>query len=122
MSDEIQVSFSFRVKHGTFSDAPTRSFSADQTGYGRLAQTHTISHTASTLISLTSVGGNGYAILDNLDDTHYVIWGPDSGGTMIPVGKIDPGKSALLKLAPGINLRAQADTADVRMDVTVYED
>jgi hypothetical protein len=63
----------------------------------------------------------GWLCLENLDDTNYVTWGPKSG-TMVPLGRLEPGEPASLRLEPGITLTWQADTADVQVKMLLIED
>lgn len=65
-------------------------------------------------------GNEGYVILQNLDNTNYVTYGPKSGGAMIAFGKIKPGELAILRLKPSVTMRWQADTAAVSVGVRAY--
>jgi hypothetical protein len=111
MADEITVSMSIRAEkdglsvfrnHGPlqFDWATPRGFNPGVVNIG----------TSEEAISFGDVTP-GWVIMKNLDGTNYVIWGPESGGNMVACGRLSPGMVALLRLAPGVTLRMQANTA-----------
>lgn len=59
----------------------------------------------------------GYVFLRNLDAANFVTYGPKSGGSMIPFGRIKAGEIAMLRLEPGITWRWIADTGSVKVQV-----
>ena len=122
MADEIRINVTFRVENGYFKDAPPiGQILADQNNPGRGGHVQSIGSGAEEDIDVGDVSTLGWALLRNIDPTNYVTWGPKTGGVMVPVGRIRPGKVALWELEPGIILRAQADTAAVKLDVRIYE-
>jgi hypothetical protein len=78
--------------------------------------------TSEEVINFGDVVTEGYLYLKNLDDTNYVTYGPEDTGAMVVFGKLKPGEFAWLRVAPTVVMRAQADTADVKLDVRLYED
>jgi len=53
----------------------------------------------------------GLVMMQNLDTTNFVKFGPKSAGSMVLCGKISPGKIAYFELGAAVTLRMQADTA-----------
>lgn len=62
----------------------------------------------------------GYVILQNLDSTNYVTYGPKSGGSMVAVGRLKAGEYAILRLEPSVVLRWAANTAACKVAVRLY--
>lgn len=61
-------------------------------------------------------------IIQNLDTTNYVTYGPKSGGAMILFGKIKPGQHEVVHLGAAVTLRMQANTAAVKCLIKAYPD
>lgn len=59
-------------------------------------------------------------IIENLDATNFVEFGPKSGGSMIAFGRIEPGSYAKFSLKSGVTLRMKADTAAVNVRIRGY--
>ena len=59
-------------------------------------------------------------IIENLDATNFVEYGPNSGGSMIAFGRIEPGSFAKFSLKSGVTLRMKADTAAVNVRIRGY--
>jgi hypothetical protein len=122
MANEIQLTIGLRVANGSFLDVwnpPPQQIT--QTDPGSVGGTFTV-NTTPTTISLTGLTTFGLMRITNLDPTHYVVFGADSNGTLAALGKLKPTESFLLRLAPGITLKAQADTGPCKVDVRVFED
>ena len=124
MADEISISLNGQILNGFFRDTiQPGQMQIDQAAVGRGGHVQTIGFAAPEVVDLGDVSTNGVLYLRNLDETNYVTFGPQSDAATIEVfGKLKPGEFALLRLAPTIVLWAQADTADVKMDVRLYED
>lgn len=125
MSNEISIAFNARIVNGPFFEMITPpATSIDQTNVGAggiPAQSIATADTA--LQGLSGLTTNGWAFLQNLDATHYVLWGPDNGsGAIVVCGKLKPGEWCWVRIAPGVTLRAQANTAAVKLRVFVLED
>jgi hypothetical protein len=73
-------------------------------------------------IAIPDVTTLGWCWMKNLSDENYVDYGPKSAGAMVPFGRLKPGEIALLRLVPGITIRAQANTANVKTQIHVFED
>lgn len=78
--------------------------------------------TSEEVVAFGDVATEGYIYLKNLDGTNYVTWGPEATGAMVVMGKLKPGEFTWFRVAPTVIMRAQADTAAVKLDVRLYED
>lgn len=122
MADELKLTLASRLTNGAFKDNfDPGLISIDQAAVGAHRPIQVIG-TAEEVIGAGDVGTLGWCILQNLDDTNYVDWGPESGGSMVAIGRLEPGEWAAFRLKPGIVLRGQADTASCKVDVRIYED
>lgn len=122
MSGTITPSFSASIVNGTFRNSLSQSGVAIvQSAIGRGGYTQTIG-TTEEVIDFGDVATNGYLFIKNVDPTNYVTFGPESTGAMVVVGKLKPGEWAWFRVAPTVVMRAKADTADVKLDVSLYED
>jgi len=121
MANEITVNQSLQIVHGGFRD-PWKSgdVHVTQTNSGRAALSPTIA-TSDTTITVPSMTAYGWSRFTNLDDTNYVDVGPTVDAAIAPLIRLYPGESAVLRLVPGIDLRAQADTGAVVLDIVVHE-
>jgi hypothetical protein len=129
MSNEITVSVSAQLSNLGLTDI-------FQPGNIQVTQTNqelfrrVIALTAGSDTSLTALISGittlGIAYLYNLDPTNYIQWGPDSGGALVPVGRLLPRSTstpdipAVLRLEPGITLRAKAHTGNCNLLLAVY--
>jgi len=121
MSGTITIDATMRVLNGNFEETiGPRHTQETQNAQGADGGIRTIG-TSEETISLTDLSSPGRAWLENLDETNYVQVGPDSGGSMVPFLRLDPGQANLLTLEPGVTLKAKADTAPVKLLVRVYE-
>jgi hypothetical protein len=93
----------------------------DQAAIGRAGHAQLIG-IAEEVVDFGDISTNGYLILHNLDDAHYVTYGPTLTGAMVVWGKLKPGEAALMRVAPTVVMRAQANTAPVLLDVYLFED
>lgn len=122
MANEIRLTASLSVDNGDFKEAINPgSLTIDQATIGKGGYVQTIGTTNEALV-VGDVATLGYCYLRNLDATNAVEYGPDSGGAMISFGKLKAGEVAILRLTPGITVRAQAENSAVKLDVRVFED
>lgn len=77
---------------------------------------------ADTVIDLSALGTFGWAYFQNVDGTNYVRWGPTAAGVLVPMGRMLPGESAVMRIEPGIVLRMFANTSPVQVQIIVNED
>ena len=123
MANEINITLSVQVTNGFFKHAfNPGQIQVDQAAPGRGGHAQEIGTDEET-VDFGDVSTEGYLILRNLDDTNFVEYGPQVGtGDMEILGKLEAGEVALLRLSPGVVLRAKADTAAVLLDVCLLED
>ena len=63
----------------------------------------------------------GNYVIENLDPTNYVEYGPKSGGAMILFNKILPGDWHKAYFGAGVIMRAKANTASVKLRIRADE-
>lgn len=123
MANEIQIQTRVTVRKGNFNrtfDPPV--VQATQSGQGGFFAVLSIG-TSEEVVTFTDVGTYGILTLRNLDDTNFVTYGPESGGAMVPLGRLNPdGEPQVLRLEPGITLRMQANTGACDVEVGLLED
>ncbi len=79
--------------------------------------------TTATAVDLSELGTEGWIRLKNLDDTDSIHWGPDSGGsTLVEIGTLEPGESALFRLFVGATLMLDASANTPICEVLAFED
>jgi hypothetical protein len=108
------------LTNGGLKDTIQETANFNQTTIGKYGGVVSIG-TSEEDLPVGDVGTNGYAFLKNLDPTNYVKWGPKSGGAMVEMGRLKPGEAAWFRVAPGVTIRAIADTAAVKVDYRLYE-
>lgn len=122
----LLITYGTNLVNGSLVDSvPTAQLSvAQNTSPGQIySATPSIPTTAGgTVIDLSSLTTLGYIVLINTDPTNYVTYGPESGGSMVALGRLNPGEAAQLRLDHGITLRALAHTAAVVLLVKAYAD
>ncbi len=124
MDNAIQLSASLIVTNGDFKDRFTPgAISIDQSAIGRAGHAQLIGTGASgEVVDLGDVAGSsGWCTLRNLDTTNYVTYGPTVAAAIAELGRLNAGEYAVLRLEPSVVLRAKANSAEVLLDVTVYE-
>ncbi len=122
MADELKITINTRLVNGSFKDSfDPGQISIDQAAVGA-HRPIVIVGTSEEVIATGDVSTLGWCIMQNLDDTNYVEYGPESGGAMVGWGRMEPGEPAIFRLKPGVTIRAKADTAACKVDVRIYED
>lgn len=122
MAGTIGLTITNTVKNGTFND--TFKFSGvdiTQNNPGQGGYTQLIG-TTEEVVNFGDITTEGYMTLQNIDPTNYVTYGPESAGAMVVMGKLKPGEPAVFRVAPGVVMRAKADTAAILLDVRLNED
>lgn len=121
MANEITVQIYGTLVNGnlreTFNNGPLQF---TQTTAGSYSSTVVVG-TAEEVILTGDIATLGYLFLINLDATNYVRVGPQSLGAMVPLLRIYPGMPGGMPLEPGVVIRAQANTADVRLKILIFE-
>ena len=121
MADEIQVNARVQITNSGYTDQwvfPSTRF--DQSAVGAHNPIIDVG-TSEEVISQGDVSTPGMVIFQNLDSTNYVEIGPESGGSLVPFIRLNAGEFALLWLTPSVTLRAQANTASVKLMMRLME-
>ena len=129
MANEISITASLQAKALVASGSFKFDFLPDQlivdfqtAAGGSGGYTQIIGTLEEVVDGLGDLATLGYCVLVNTDVTNYVSYGPEYSGSMRLLGRLKAGEFAILRLEPGITLRAQANTAPVKLSVTVLED
>ena len=121
MADEIKQLVKLSVVNGGMvaSHKPGET-SIDQTNQLMHNPVVTVGFAAEEDFDTGDVGAANQGLIQftNLDATNYVTWGPKDT-TMKAIGRLMPGESAQFRLEPSVVLRWQANTADVKVQVTL---
>ena len=124
MAGTIEVTIQTDTNHGAHKDnwAPGRH-TIVQSNQGLYEAILTVAQASETTITPDGITTLGRMEVYNLDTTNYVDIGPDSAGSMVPFARAKPnGEPASLRLVPGITIKAQANGADCRVAVRIFED
>lgn len=122
MANEIQTQFSFKLQKGDhLEQIDVQQRFDDQTGVGAHKPVVDVG-TVEEVLSFGDVVTPGFAFFRNLDDANFVTIGPVAAGAMVPMIELQPGQWGYLPLSPGVVLRAQADTAAIKMLMLITED
>lgn len=62
----------------------------------------------------------GIVIIQNLDSTNFIKYGPKSGGVMVEFLKLSAGRFAIIEMQGSAIIRAIADTAAVKVRIRGY--
>lgn len=122
MANEITITLSASVANAYFkSSFQPGSIQLNQTAIGGHMPIVSVG-TSEEALTFGDISTLGYMALRNLDTTNYVDIGPESGGAMVPMVRLKAGNVAIMRLKPGITVRAQANTAAVKLQVWALED
>jgi hypothetical protein len=121
VSNEITIGYTFSVNNGGYSSQKSESLSVGQTTSGAEKSIISIG-TSEGDLSFPNIATLGFCRMKNLDATNFITIGPKSAGAMVGYQKIKAGEAAVLRLLPGITLRAKADTAAVKLEIEVLND
>lgn len=120
MAEELKVTYGVKYTNGNAVDSvPTTTLSVTQTLQEEDAPTVSIG-TSEQDVAFADLTTLGWVWMRNLDLTNYVDWGPKSGGSMVGIGRLQPGEVALFRLKPGITLRMVAHTAACKVQFKVW--
>jgi hypothetical protein len=112
MSDEITVSASLKVRNGNLrADINPGALQIDQAVARGPSPGSVNVGTSEEVISFAELATLGWCLIQNLDATNYVDFGPESGGAMVAAIRVEAGEVALFRLVPGTTYRAKANTA-----------
>jgi len=120
MANELTLAINATLSNGSLKAVfQPGSVQVDQAAVGAHMPVLSIG-TSEETISLGDVSTAGYVCLRNLDATNYVELGPDSTG-MVAMLKLKAGEVACFRLT-SCTLKAQANTAAVKLQVMIFED
>lgn len=121
MANEFTETYGITLTNGNLTaQFPQRTRQSSQTTSG-------ISDTAPTIgtseedVTFPDLTTPGKCILHNLDSTNYVEYGPKSGGSMVLLGKLQPGEVQQIRLGASVTLRLKANTAACKVRVMCFE-
>jgi hypothetical protein len=121
MANEITAVMSLKAVNGSYQvTSPNIRIQDDQAVIGEYSAVVDVGTTAEA-VPVGDVASEGWWLITNLDGTNYVDYGPDSAGTMIPLGRLEAGHSHLLKLKPGIDVKWQANTAACKVKMLLLD-
>jgi hypothetical protein len=125
MSNEIKFTANFSVEKGFFKWS--RNFgqmAVTMTGEGQRGGNVQTIGTSAEIINVGEVWTQGWCILQNMDATNYIEFGPYDGGsagTLVVLGRLAPGgPPAIFPLSPDVTFGAIANTAACKLDVNVF--
>ena len=122
MADEITITSNLQCTNGGFSFATREgSVRVDQAVAGGGGPGTVTITTSDAAVSLGSFTAKGYCFIKNLDSTNYVEFGPESGGAIVKMFRLNAGESCLFRFVSSATLRAQANTASVKCYIAVLE-
>ena len=123
MAGLITAQLTFEVTNGNFNDAykapASNPIALTQTTEGGGNPGFVTIGTSEEDIAFGDVTPR-VVIIENLDATNYVQYGPKSGGAMIVDKRISPGSFAFFELDSGVTLRMKANTAPVNCRIRGY--
>lgn len=119
MSGEIVENYSANVNHGSYQETIAKTLTTVQTTEGGGNPGYVNIGTSEEDIAFGDVTPR-VVIMENMDGTNFVKYGPKSGGSMVYFGRIAPGGFARLELGSGVTLRMVADTAGCNVRIRGY--
>lgn len=120
MSSEFNISIQVNYASSLANDSFSYSFADDQASNGAQGQIVAVT-TSCAAVSEGGLTTPGWVVVKNLDPSNFVTYGPDSGGSMIPMGRLDPLEAQVIKLSTACSLRWVADTATCKVQYKMFE-
>lgn len=121
MANEFTITSKIVLANGNLNDRwDNGSVSLTQTTKGLHAAVESVG-TSEEDISYGVLGTPGLIVIRNLDATNYITYGPKSGGSMVLMGKLAAGQTAMFYLGASVTLRWIANTAACLVAYKVYE-
>jgi len=124
MADEITYTIELELENGELTESLSANATLDQATQGSHKPTVIVGTTAEEDLNLGDLATPGLFAIKNLTvapSTTYVRYGPKSGGSMIPFGKLKAGQTHLVYLATGVTVRMRAYGAQSKVQVTAAE-
>lgn len=119
MSGTITETYTCAISHGNYEETITKTVATTQTTEGGGNPGYVNIGTSEEDVSFGDVTPR-IVIMENMDATNFVKYGPKSGGAMVLLGRISPGGIARLELGASVTLRMQADTAACNVRIRGY--
>lgn len=121
MADEITIIAEISLENGSVEhDYRPDAVSVNQAD-GKFVDKVLDIGTSEETISFDDISTKGFIMMENLDSTNYVQWGPDSTG-MVTLGRINAGETAgPFRIDNGATLIMQANTATCKVRFIAYE-
>jgi hypothetical protein len=122
MANEFNVSLNVSLTNGGLKDSIQESANFSQTAIGKYGGVVSIG-TSEEDLPVGDVGTNGWVYLKNLDSTNYVKYGSEKcrGDGRAGPAQAERAGHVWFRVAPGVTIRAIADTAAVKVDYRLYE-
>lgn len=120
MANEISLIRSVSITNGNFRDAiqsQTKTF--DMAAVEKYENVVPIT-TAETDLAFTNVATPKFCMLENLDSTNIIQWGPKSGGAMIELGRISTLGEAIFEIGSSVTIRVRTVASTASLRVRVY--
>lgn len=121
MADEFTLNINGQINKSPMFELLQGAYSIDVSAIGLASGIQVVGTSAEAVVT-TDVSTFGWAFFQNMDATNFLLIGPDNGGTMIDFVKLKPGEPAVLRLKPGITIKAKADTLACKMLYKIFED
>lgn len=121
MANEITYQIALRCSKGYEQEQATpSSLQADKATIGAMAETQIVP-TSDTVVDLGDLVAARWCYLRNLDTTNYIDVGPTVAGAIAPMVRLKAGEACLFPLSASVVLRAQANTASVKLKKLILE-
>ena len=119
MAGTIVVDVSVNAENGVWSFPFSRSFSMIQTNPGSHDPLHYLTTTAEA-IGTGELVAPSIAVLFNIGSAD-IVYGPQSGGNLVPFGRIAPGEVALFRFYYGMTLMAKVEVGTGALWPIIFE-
>lgn len=119
MSGTITETYTAAISNGTYEENISRNLTTTQTTEGGGNPGYVNIGTSEEDISFGDVTPR-IVIIENMDATNFVKYGPKSGGSMVNFGRVSPGGIARFEMGSGVTLRMVADTAACNVRIRGY--
>lgn len=121
MANEITILFSLALVNGGHRESfVPGTLQLNQSAIGAHAPIVKVG-TSEEDLAVGDIATPGVIVLQNLDATNYITYGPKSGGAMVAAGRLNPGEVHCFRLDPGATLRWKANAAEAKAKVLLLE-
>ena len=120
MANEITTTQILHVKNGKLNATKSQSsqkFTQDNVGGGLPGFVKV--GTSEETLTTSDIGTLGWAWFKNLDDSNYIEMGFSTGVYGI---RLEAGEVAMFRLNPGATIYVRANTAECKMEASIFED